>query len=134
MQKSTIRRGALAGGIAGVAVIGALLAPGIANAETPEDVSGPVIVSPGQPGVPALPGGPDGEHVLVTKNPDGTVTVQRGDLSQLPPGAVPALPIGPGAHVEPGPGVIIQQHPGHPGDHAVTVVPRATLPSTGSAG
>ncbi|MFC9997967.1 hypothetical protein [Nocardia sp. NPDC127526] len=134
MQKSTIRRGALAGGIAGVAVIGALLAPGIANAETPEDVSGPVIVSPGHPGMPALPGGPDGEQVLVTKNPDGTVTVQRGDLSQLPPGAVPAQPIGPGVHVEQGPGVVIQQHPGHPGDHAVTVVPRATLPSTGSAG
>lgn len=142
MQKSTVRRGAITGGVAGVAVLAALLAPAVANAAEPDapqvTQSGTEVAQPGpqldlglDPGVyPADPS----ETVLVTKDRDGNVTVQRG---QLPPGAVPAVPIGPGR-----PDVTIVR----PGDQSgVTVAPRDSIPalpllpthpapSTGSAG
>ncbi|WP_067544169.1 hypothetical protein [Nocardia crassostreae] len=127
MQKSTVRRGIIGGGVAGAAVIAALLAPGVANADTPDDVSRPVVVAP------AVPLPDDAEGVLVTKDENGTVTVHRG---QLPPGAVPALPIGPGAPAEPG--VRLGQRPEvtivQPDGPHVLVAPRPALPSTDSAG
>ncbi|WP_330183161.1 hypothetical protein OHB26_05610 [Nocardia sp. NBC_01503] len=144
MRKTTVRRGAIVSGIAGVAVLTALLAPAIANAAEPgvpavAEADAPMVTEPGAPEVTvpdaaevARPGMPiqvdpnlpypsdPSETVLVTRDDEGHVTIQRGRPGQLPPGAVPAVPL-------------------EPGQHGVTVVPRDTIPalpapSTGSAG
>ncbi|MCU1642581.1 MAG: hypothetical protein JWN03_2856 [Nocardia sp.] len=125
MQKSTVRRGAIAGGFAGVALIAALMVPAAANAAEPEVNSGVAQVT--QPGAAVqldpgqyLPGDPS-QTVTVTQDRDGNVTVLQP--GQLPPGAVLATPM--------------------PGDQPrVTLVPRDSIPaqptypapSTGSAG
>lgn len=133
MQKSTVRRGAIAGGFAGIAVLAALLAPAVANAAEPDapqvtqsgaaEVAQPgvqVQLDPADPGVyPADPS----ETVLVTKDRDGNVTVHRG---QLPPGAIPAIPIEPGR-----PGVTVVPRDSIP---ALPTIPAQPAPSTGSAG
>ncbi|MFB8009417.1 hypothetical protein [Nocardia sp. NPDC056000] len=128
MQKTTVRRGAIAGGIAGVAVLAALLAPAVANAAAPDatggEVARPGVAIPVDPNV-QYPSDPS-ETVLVTKDEDGNVTVQRGRPGQLPPGAIPATPLEPGQH-----GVTILPRDTYP---ASPVVPALPAPSTGSAG
>ncbi|MGV9413332.1 hypothetical protein ACWDOP_25810 [Nocardia sp. NPDC003693] len=142
MRKSTVRRSAIVGGVAGVALVAALLAPAVANASEPDPAAvteatseAAEVARPGER-FPAEPG----ENVLITKDRDGNVTVHRGDLSQLPPGAMPALPTFPSEE-----GTILVTPDG---DHATTRVfpgdrvpgdwvparPVVPAPSTGSAG
>lgn len=153
MQKSTVRRGAIVGSVAGVAVVAALLAPAAANAAEPDSVvaevteAGSEVARPGE-GFPAEPG----EGVLVTKDRDGNVTVQRGYPGQLPVDAVPAMPIQPGTILvsPPGDHGTTRAYPGdpsqtrvfpdndgtirvHPGD-VRPALPARPAPSTGSAG
>ncbi|MFI1915280.1 hypothetical protein [Nocardia sp. NPDC020380] len=105
MQKRSVRRGVVVGGLAGMAVVTALVVPAVANA-APADVS-------------------PSDTITVTRNDDGTVSVVPASPGFLPGvDAVPATPIQPGQRVQ------LQ-----PGDGpAVTVAPQRAMPSTGSAG
>ncbi|WP_067698425.1 hypothetical protein [Nocardia jejuensis] len=104
MQKTTIRRGVIVGGIAGAAVFGALIVPGIANAAP---------VSPST-------------TIDVTQNPDGSFTVVNPDTGQ--PEAVQvqpahplddrAIPADPAQPADRGP-VIVQRGPDRDGDTVI---------------
>ncbi|WP_327143931.1 hypothetical protein [Nocardia sp. NBC_01327] len=136
MQKSTVRRGAMAGGFAGVALVAALIVPAAANAAAPEATSGaaqavdaPRVVQPGN----SIEVGPDryapgdpSQTVIVTQDRDGNVSVLPGQPGQLPPGAVLATPM-PGDQ----PRVTLVPRDGIP---ALPTAPALTAPSSGSAG
>ncbi|MET9488858.1 hypothetical protein [Nocardia sp. NPDC006630] len=132
MQKSTVRRGAIAGGFAGVALVAALIVPAAANAAEPEANSGVAQVT--QPGAPIqlapgqeqyLPADPS-QTITVTRDRDGQVTVLPGQPGRLPPGAVLATPM-PGDQ----PHVTLVPRDGIP---ALPTAPALTAPSSGSAG
>ncbi|MRH88866.1 hypothetical protein GFY24_15665 [Nocardia sp. SYP-A9097] len=152
MRKNTVRRGAITGGVAGVAIIAALLAPAVANAAEPgapavevaepsvaavaepsiAEVAGPEVVQPGV-GIQIDPSGPNdiyttddpSQTVIITQDRDGHGTVTRVHPGP-PPGAVPAIPLQPGQ-----PGVVIAPRDSIP---AMPIVPALPAPSTGSAG
>ncbi|QLY32064.1 hypothetical protein [Nocardia huaxiensis] len=137
MRKFTIRgakRAALAGGLVGAAGLTLLVVPAVANAAPGE---APVAEAPAVAGATLDDVAAPREEVIVTKDRDGNVTVQRrnpGDtivvgpgapgVPALPGNAVPAQPLGPGAvlHHDGGPDVV----------PALPTLP--ARPSTGSAG
>ncbi|MEC3913067.1 hypothetical protein [Nocardia sp. CDC160] len=113
MQKRTVRRTVTAG-VLGVAALGVLALPAVANAEAPDSIAG--LANTGSAGSSA-PAGPD---TVVIKDRDGNVTVRPAQPGMpLPPGAIPAIPLQPGA---PTLDHVIVTQDGAPGSPADTIV------------
>lgn len=85
MPKFTVRRTVTAG-VLGVAALGMLALPAVANAETPDSIAGQANTGSAGSSTPARPG------VTVTQDRDGNV-VQAAPGHPVGPDSTPAMPL-----------------------------------------